>query len=408
MEDKKNRIVSLCFYLIFIVFILAIIFYWFVSFRIKYTAFIEFSAISAIIILPTILPRTRIWIKIALNIFLFLLLSRYAIANQPDLELGALIYVPFLFFCLLIVVIINHFLFKWVQRSENVKAKSIIISIMLIAIVIFVIFSTYNIYYQYIPYKNGIVFDKILCAGAYTKTSSGELKGLCEKIIVDKSGHMTYWQKIKSHCLDVANKIKTDKYYFDFDYYKKNNYDPLRWPGNYRICGEQRVGFLEWGFRTTVNSNLVPPEVEDPALCEYADGEYSIYNLGRYNLGRARDSVPYFTLKEKCYATVAFEKKDPSFCYKINFSDSCFENLAESVKNTKLCDEISDFNSKNLCYGRTTFNDSYCAKINGSLQINCYSYIAKYKNDISICNKATSDLFINECKDWYKTKTFSF
>ena len=404
MDDKKNRIASVCFYLIFIVFIIAIIFYWFASFRLKYTAFIEFSAISAIVILPTIFPKIRIWIKIVLNIFLFLLLSRYTIANQPDLELGALFYVPFLFFCLLIVVITNHFIFKWVQKSENVKVKSIIISVMLIAIVIFAILSTYNIYYQYIQYKNGIVFDKILCAGAYTKTSSDEFKNLCEKIIVDKFDRKSYyWQKIKSHCLDVANKIKTDKYYFDFDYYKANNYDPLRWPGNYRICGEQRVGFLERGFRISVYSNLVSPEVEDPALCEYADGEYSIYNLGR-----VRDSVPYLTLKEKCYATVAFEKKDPSFCYKINFPNYCFENLAESIKNTKLCDEISDFNNKNLCYGRITFDDSYCAKINGSLQINCYSYIAKYKNDISICEKATSDLFIDECKDWYKTKTFDF
>jgi hypothetical protein len=201
MDDKKNRIASVCFYLIFIVFIIAIIFYWFASFRLKYTAFIEFSAISAIVILPTIFPKIRIWIKIVLNIFLFLLLSRYTIANQPDLELGALFYVPFLFFCLLIVVITNHFIFKWVQKSENVKVKSIIISVMLIAIVIFAILSTYNIYYQYIQYKNGIVFDKILCAGAYTKTSSDEFKNLCEKIIVDKFDRKSYyWQKIKSHC----------------------------------------------------------------------------------------------------------------------------------------------------------------------------------------------------------------
>ncbi|TSC94086.1 MAG: hypothetical protein CEN87_639 [Parcubacteria group bacterium Licking1014_1] len=397
--ENKNKILNVIFYTIFIIFTFSILFYLFGSFRTKYTAFIELSAISAIVILPTVLPKIRLWIKIALNIFLFLILSHYTVINQPGLELAAPIYVLFLFSVLLLVVIISHFIFKWVWTSQNVKIKSAVIAAMTLVIIIFVILSAYNIYSQYVQYKNNNVFNDILCKGAYTTTSPEEFEALCERII-EKS--VRYWSLVRSHCFEVANKIKTDKYYFDYDFYKKYNYDPLRWPGNYKKCANQKRSFLEGKYISPNYSSIILPEVEDPLLCEYADGEYAIQNLGP-----ATQSSYGQDDKSKCYNRVALATKNSAYCWKMIYNSSfCYQGLSKLTNDKKLCDNISDNNFKNLCYGQATLDDSFCTEINTSLQINCYSYIAKHKNDISICEKADSDLFISECKDWYRTKTF--
>src|SRR3989338_3294752 len=53
-----------------------------------------------------------------------------------------------------------------------------------------------------------------------------------------------------------------------------------------------------------------------------------------------------------CHARFAIAKNDPSICEKLTFSarNFCYFDVAQTLKNLKLCDLIDSADTKNFCY----------------------------------------------------------
>lgn len=363
MEKEENsndqRGLNILFHGVYILFILSFLFFYLVSSRTKYDNLIIFGAISLIIILPIIWAKMKLWIRIPFSVILFIVLSIVLsrLNYIKSMELGVFIFFIFLFVFSLIIVVISHFILRWSLKSFNKSAKKIIISIMIILMALLVILSVYNIYTQYIEYKNNFNLQDIQCKGAYTTTSSEEFRNLCDEI----NPYSNYWSLVKSHCLEVADKISLDRYYFDATQENINKGIILRWPENYIECAKYKYTFLESNYISPNYSGVILPQVKDPNLCEYYE---TIYFQGG---GKTT---------EQCYESIAIATNDSSLCEKAD-GTWCYEEIAMRTGNPSLCEKV----------GTTPAQHDPC-----------YSGVAVAQDDASICEYISDLGRIEDCK----------
>ena len=108
--------------------------------------------------------------------------------------------------------------------------------------------------------------------------------------------------------------------------------------------------------------------------------------------------------KGACYAKLALETGDESFCEKFThqtFEEICFSNVAQTNQDLDLCKKAGT--QENFCYqkvARLKEDETICEKI---IPINvrngCYHALAVLKKDISICNKVVEGAsdYIMDC-----------
>jgi len=277
----------------------------------------EFLITLPLLIMPLLLPvrglKWRFFTFLGLAVPLTLLGMSLTSNAYPDG--GTLIFFIYDFF-ILVTIVISHYLLRYIQTKTNNIAKIIGIVILL------VILASYSAYfvpskisyrnYRDIVETNYDLLNEIQCKGAYTTTLPSELASICNKIDdnIDnskwrlRSTRENWWTSIKSHCNEVIEKIKLDKYYFD-DSEDIDNWLVIRTPKLYRECPEPRIR----------------PEVLDPLLCDHLDN----------------DEMPGGS---SCYARAAAGTGELELCKKTQFPHSCYEYVAKERKDPTICDNM--------------------------------------------------------------------
>ncbi len=394
-NEKKDMDLSyVIFYLFFIVSLFSIIFLQFFSHRTLPNAIKELISISTIIILPLLFPKLKIGYKLLLAGILFIIFTSvgYTVANQPDLELGALVYIPGLLVVCLLLVFVSHHLTLYVSKIEKIGIKILIIIIEIIFILLLAFQSYNNINSQVLSFHNYNTLNEIQCKGSYTTTNPADLKILCDEIISSVNDGNN-WGNIKTHCYEVVEKIKIDPYYFD--YYSQAPYTKLRIPENYKACAVGTYAILKpLPNPYSDYSNLELPELKDPLLCDHLNKSFDTY------YARGGDT------RDNCYSRVAIATGNTLLCEKTEFPQSCYAYVALMRKDPSVCDKATDLGEKYWCRAEITNDPLDCDKIVNSAypasynRVACYANIATRARDLSICDDLVNAADIQNCKQW--------
>lgn len=333
-----NNISSLIFHIIYIILLLSILFFLYVSIA-------PFITLGLFLIIPLLFPTKNL--KWRFFIFLGLIIPFVILNGMLVNYVDAAGLVIFLYpIPVLITIVISHYLLRYVREKAGNMLKVTGIIVMLILILLLIIFSIIKINNLVIDHENYILSQEIHCKGAYTTTSPQELERLCNEIQVGGNKEENY-NEFKSYCLNLVEKIRADKYYFDYYDYPVSKFG-VRNPRNYQDCDDKiyelRNFKLNQNSERKVESKIIEmggrPEVLDPNLCDvYSEMDHELLKKVYVLKTNANENDIEIWL-DGCYENLASFTGNVELCKKVRFPHSCYRDVAKERKDPTICDNI--------------------------------------------------------------------
>ena len=288
--------------------------------------FKEFIIMLPLLIIPLLIPVKELKYKLLSFIGLAIILTTIGIIWIHYGEWGDLIFYIYAL-VILIIIIISHYLLRYVDTKANKLVKIMGVIILLIILIsytaYFISSKAYFQDYLKISESNDRLINEIKCKGAYTTTDSLELKNLCDQIeyVPHETTHIHMvhsneaWREFKAYCEEVVKKVQIDKYYFDE--YGNAGYFFIRNPSL---------------FDTNCNPEQPSPEILDPYLCDV---------LAKSN---SKILQEYFDNPKRtgpdCYERVVAETGQIELCEKSSSPQSCYLYVAKVRDDKRICDEL--------------------------------------------------------------------
>lgn len=276
-----------------------------------YQNFTFILTLAPLLIIPILFPTKKITVRLFIY---FLLLIPVIILHTSlihYLEAGILM-LPFFLFYVLLAVVSNHYVFRFINKKDSIKLKIWVIVFLFLISSFFISLGLNDISERDSHNHNSEIMETIFCESGYTSVIPEEIEALCDQIRTEGTLGDDRWKERKSECFDFVENIKNDKYYL----------------GGFRSLG----AWKEIGCKKNAS-----PEALDPELCNHISDDNRNWEFGYeysyadslenalkicYRNALQGDETASFCEDMKspvlCYSTIARWKSDESFCQKID------------------------------------------------------------------------------------------
>ncbi len=246
----------------------------------------------------------------------------------------------------IVIMAFSHYLLRYAKKKGSNLLRVTGIITILILILLFTFLAISRINNIIIDHENRILRDKISCSGAYTTTSPEELSKLCNEIQMGGTKEWD-WKGFKLYCEDLVEKIREDKYYFDYYDYPENKFG-IRNPRNYQDCDDRIYELINFKIFQNSERKIVSevidmggrPEELDPNLCDiYSEMDHELLK----KIYVLKINVNEDTIKmriEDCYKNLATYTGDIEICETLRFPHACYSDVAKGRNNPSICDNI--------------------------------------------------------------------